>query len=123
MESGNGGAGDPAKGWFEAVRSEDVGAKPVAVHGVCRDLVCYRGWSGRVHVVDGRCPHMGVSFARQGIVDGEGLCCRFHGWTWDGAGRHVRMSWRGRAMAMFDLRSYPVREVDGRVWIRLPPDG
>jgi 3-ketosteroid 9alpha-monooxygenase subunit A len=93
----------------------------VAVPGVGCDLVCYRGWSGRLHVVEGSCPHMGVSFARHGIVAGEGICCRFHGWTWDGQGRHVRMTWQGRAMAMFDLRSFPVREVDGRVWIRLQP--
>lgn len=122
MESGQARASDPAQGWFEAVRSEEVGSKPVAVPGLCRDLVCYRGWSGRVHVVDGVCPHMGVSLARHGIVDGEGICCRFHGWTWDGDGCHVRMSWQGRAMAMFNLRSYPVREVDGRVWIRLAPE-
>ena len=47
--------------------------------------------------------------------------CRFHGWTWDGQGHHVRMSWQGRAMAMFDLHSFPVREVDNRVWVQLPP--
>jgi phenylpropionate dioxygenase-like ring-hydroxylating dioxygenase large terminal subunit len=118
----DGNADDTAEDWFEIARSDDVVSKPVPVRGVECDLVCYRGWSGRLHVVDARCPHMGVGFARHGIVDGEGICCRFHGWTWDGHGRHVRMSWQGRAMAMFDLRSYPVREVDGRVWIRLTPN-
>ena len=120
MECGYGRASDPAGDWFEVARSQDVGSKPVAVVGLCRDLVCYRGWSGQVHVVDGRCPHMGVSFGRQGIVQGEGILCRFHGWGWDGAGRNVCRSWSGRAMAMFDLCSYPVREVDGRVLVRLP---
>ena len=121
MDSGLGSG--VAEGWLEVARSDDVGSKPVAVRGVGCDLVCYRGWSGRLHVVDGSCPHMGVSFARHGIVDGEGIRCRFHGWTWDGRGRHVRMTWQGRGMAMFDLRSFAVREVDGRVWIRLPPKG
>ncbi len=116
-------ASDPAERWFEVARSEDVGPKPVAVQGLGRDLVCYRGWSGRLHVVDGLCPHMGVSFAGHGVVYGESISCRFHGWNWDGEGRHVRMTLAGRAMAMFDLRSYPVQEVDGRVLIRLPLDG
>ena len=108
--------------WIEIARSEVVGSKPVALPGLCRDLVCYRGWSGQVYVVDGLCPHMGVSLARHGIVYGERISCRFHGWTWDGDGRHVRMTLEGRAMAMFDLGSYPVREVDGRVWGRIPED-
>ena len=114
--------GDRVEGWVEVGRSEDIGSKPVAVQGAGCALVCYRGWSGRLHVVEGACPHMGVSFARHGIVDGEGIRCRFHGWAWDGHGRHVRMTWQGRGMAMFDLQSLPVRELDGRVSIRLPPD-
>jgi phenylpropionate dioxygenase-like ring-hydroxylating dioxygenase large terminal subunit len=65
---------------------------------------------------------MGVSFARHGIVDGEGIRCRFHGWTWDADGRRVHMSWHGRAMAMFELHSFAVREVGGAVWIRLAPE-
>ena len=122
MDPGEGRAGDLTEGWCEVARSEDVGPKPVGLHGLCRDLVCYRGWSGRLHVVDGSCPHMGVSFARHGIVDGEGIRCRFHGWAWDGEGRHVHRSWQCRAVAIFDLRSFPVREADGRVWARLAPE-
>ena len=114
---------DPAQGWLEIARSEFVGSKPIAVPGLCRDLICYRGWSGRVYAIDGLCPHMGVSLARHGTVDGDRISCCFHGWTWDGDGRHVRMTLEGRAMALFDLGSYPVREVDGRVSVRLPDGG
>ena len=122
MDDTQGRVGDPVEGWFEVARSGDIGSKPVAVQGAGCALVCYRGWSGHLHVVDGSCPHMGVSFARHGIVDGEGIRCRFHGWTWDGRGRHVRRTWQDRAMAMFDLQSLPVWEMDGRVWIWLPPE-
>jgi 3-ketosteroid 9alpha-monooxygenase subunit A len=116
--------GDPGEGWFDVGRSADVaGPKPLAVRCLGRDLVCYRGPSGRVHVIDGRCPHMGVSFSGHGIIDGEGICCRFHGWVWDGEGRNVRVTPQRRRFARFDLRSYPVREVDGRVLVRLGPEG
>jgi phenylpropionate dioxygenase-like ring-hydroxylating dioxygenase large terminal subunit len=105
---------------LEIGRSADVvGPKPVAVRCVGRDLVCYRGQSGRLHVIDGFCPHMRVSFADHGIVEGDGVCCRFHGWAWDGEGRNVRATPPCRMMSRFDLQAYPVREVDGRVLIWL----
>lgn len=112
----------PAAGWFEVARSEDVaGPKPLAVRCQGKDLVCYRGQSGRVHVIDGLCPHMGVSFAGHGIIEGDGITCRFHGWNWDGEGRNVWVPTQRRAMAVFDLRSYPVRETAGRILARLAP--
>ncbi|MCA1843358.1 MAG: Rieske 2Fe-2S domain-containing protein, partial [Actinobacteria bacterium] len=100
-----------------------TGRKPLLVLCLGRDLVCYLGRSGRVHVIDGRCPHMGVSFSRHGVIDGEGIICRFHGWVWDGEGRNVRVMPQRRRFALFDLCSYPVREVDGRVLVRLGPEG
>jgi 3-ketosteroid 9alpha-monooxygenase subunit A len=115
---------DRAPGWFEVARSADLSdSKPLGVRCGGRDLVCYRGRSGRMHVIDGLCPHMGVSFAGHGIIDGDGITCRFHGWNWDGEGRNVWVPTQRRAMAVFDLRSYPVRETDGRVLVRLVPDG
>lgn len=117
------GGEQPAEGWFEVARSADVtGSKPLAVRCLGRDLVCYRGWSGRVHVIDGICPHMRVSFAGHGIVEGEGITCRFHGWAWDGDGRNLRVTMQRRAIPVFDLHSYPVEEVDGRVLVQLGPE-
>ena len=116
--------GDPAEGWVEVAQSADVvGSKPIAVRCLDRELVCYRGRSGRLHVIDGLCPHMRVSFAGHGIVEGEGITCRFHGWIWDGEGHNVRVTMQRRAMAVFNLNSYPVREADGRVLVQLRPEG
>jgi 3-ketosteroid 9alpha-monooxygenase subunit A len=109
-----------AEGWFEIARSDAVtDSKPLAVRCGGRDLVCYRGWSGRVHVIDALCPHMGVSFGDHGIIEGEGVTCRFHGWNWDGEGRNIWVPTQRRPMAVFDLRTYPAREADGRVLVRL----
>ena len=57
-----------------------------------------------MHVIDGLCPHMGVSFAAHGIIEADGITCRFHGWNWDGEGRNVWVPTQRRAMAVFDLR-------------------
>jgi len=108
------------EGWLEMARSDAVtDSKPLAVRCGGRDLVCYRGRSGQVHVIDGLCPHMGVSFAAHGIIEGDGITCRFHGWNWDGEGRNIWVPTQRRPMAVFDLCSYPVREADGRVLVRL----
>jgi 3-ketosteroid 9alpha-monooxygenase subunit A len=116
--------GELAAGWFEVARSADViGSKPVAVRCEGRDLVCYRGRSGQLHVIDGRCPHMGVSFARHGIIEGEGITCRYHGWNWDGAGRNVWVPTQRCPMSVFDLRTYPVRLTDGRILVQLESEG
>ena len=109
--------------WCEVARSVDVpDAKPLAVRCGGRELVCYRGRSGRLHVIAGLFPHMGVSFAGHGIIEADGITCCFHGWNWDGEGRNVWVPTQRRAMAVFDLRSYPVRETNGRVLVRLDPD-
>ena len=110
--------------WFDVAPSAAVaGSKPLAVRCGGRDLVCYRGRSGRVHAIDALCPHMGVSFARHGIIEGDGITCRYHGWNWDGEGCNVWVPTQRRAMATFDLRSYPVRETGGLVLVQLEPDG
>lgn len=112
--------GDPETGWFDVAGSADVvGSKPLAVHCGGRALVCYRGRSGQVHAIDERCPHMGVSFARHGIIEGDGITCRYHGWNWDSEGRNVWVPTQRCAMGFFDLCTYPVRETDGRVLVRL----
>lgn len=62
---------------------------------------------------------MGVSFACHGIIEGDGITCRYHGWNWDGEGRNVWVPTQRRPMAVFDLCTYPVRESNGRVLVRL----
>ena len=57
------------------------------------------------------------------VIEGEGITCRYHGWNWDGEGRNVWVPTQRRAMAVFDLGSYAVRETNGRVLLHLEPDG
>lgn len=53
-----------------------------------RELVLYRTESGKLHVTEPFCPHLGGHLG-QGKVEGELLRCGFHGWKFDGAGRCV----------------------------------
>lgn len=93
----------------------------MAVPAMGRDLICYRGSSGALHVMDGRCPHMGVRLATDGIVQGDWIRCRFHGWCWDADGNNCHVPYRERPLAMVRLRTYRVDETDGVALISIPP--
>jgi phenylpropionate dioxygenase-like ring-hydroxylating dioxygenase large terminal subunit len=70
-------------GWLPviALASLPVGAV-VRLDPPYHSLIAYRGESGKVRVVDGRCPHMSADLAQGGAVKGDTLMCRYHGWCW-----------------------------------------
>lgn len=83
-----------------------------------RSIALFRTADGALHAVDNRCAHRQVKLSL-GTVDGDCLTCPYHGWSYDGAGRLARIPHDlfGHAMPSIRLRSYPVRERYGLVWI------
>jgi nitrite reductase/ring-hydroxylating ferredoxin subunit len=72
--------------WYLFGDSSSLRERPVSREMLGRLLVAFRDSSGKAHVVDGRCPHMGADLSR-GKVVGDTLQCPFHGWRFgaDGA--------------------------------------
>lgn len=77
------------RGWFMVGRSEDATIKPEAVRYFGRDLVLYRGHSGRPILLDAYCPHMGTHLAKNTTsyvvtdgkhVEGDSIRCPYHAW-------------------------------------------
>ena len=71
------------------------------------------------------CPHRGFPM-RHGSFDGAQLRCGFHGWAFDAAdGRCTQIpSVMGDPEpARFHLKSYPVREVQGHLWVFMAAPG
>ena len=69
---------------------------------------------GEVHAVDNRCPHMGFPLDRGSIKDGI-LTCHWH---------HARFDLTsGGTFNPFadDVRAFPVKVVDGEVWVNPEP--
>jgi 3-phenylpropionate/trans-cinnamate dioxygenase ferredoxin subunit len=66
---------------------------------------------GQVYAVDDRCPHAGASLATGELCDGEVVCPR-HGAMFD-----VRSGEAVGPPAEEDIRSWPVRVIDGRIEI------
>jgi 5,5'-dehydrodivanillate O-demethylase len=68
-----------------AVSSELPKGKAVAVRLLSEDLTLYRGESGTIHLIGGRCAHR-CTVLHTGWVQGDQIRCMYHGWLYDGSG-------------------------------------
>jgi phenylpropionate dioxygenase-like ring-hydroxylating dioxygenase large terminal subunit len=81
---------DFPSGWYVVGLSSELPREAVrTIRYFDRELVIYRTASGRFRVTEPYCPHLGGHLG-QGEVEGENLCCGFHGWKFDGTGACVR---------------------------------
>jgi 5,5'-dehydrodivanillate O-demethylase len=106
--------------WHPVARSETLGlgkARPVRVMG--EDLTLYRGESGQVHLVGGRCPHR-LTLLHTGWIQGENIRCMYHGWQFDAAGRCIDRPAEGDATpSNVRIAGYPVHEYCGLIFAYL----
>src|SRR5690606_4640449 len=75
-------------------------------------IALFRPATDRVFALTDRCPHKGGPLS-QGIVSGDSVTCPLHGWN-------IALD-SGQACApdVGCARRYPVRVVDGEVWLSL----
>jgi len=87
------------------------------------DLVLFRDKSGRVGLLEDRCPHRGASLL-YGRVEERGIACAYHGWLFDTTGNCLETP-AEPAKSKFHLtvkhRAYPVRKFIGLYWTYLGP--
>lgn len=83
-----------------------------------RSIALFRGEDGSFHAVDNRCAHRQIKLSL-GEVDGCRLVCAYHGWQYDGDGNVVDIPHDryGRGFPKMQLRTYPVKERYGLVWL------
>ena len=90
----------------------DGKAKLIQIDGL---LIGVFNSGGILHAIDDLCPHMGASLSA-GYFDGESVSCPWHAWRFnvcDGA-------WCDNPR--LKLKTYPVKEKDGRVWLCTEPN-
>ena len=113
------GAGLDPNYWYAVARSDSLtrGAVKEAMFWR-RSLALFRSSDGTVGAVANGCAHRGIKLTL-GTVSGDRLVCAYHGWEFDADGRVVRIPQKpfGRAMPELCIRSYPVCERYGLVWI------
>ena len=115
---------DPV-GWYQVAWSEDLTPGAVLpIHYFGRDLVLFRTSAGEAVVLDAHCPHLGAHLGHGGTVDGDAIVCPFHAWSYgpDGRCRSARLSERSTPPDV-SVRSWPVREVSGLIFMHYHPQG
>jgi len=102
--------------WYPAAWSRDVvhALTPRRILGQC--VVLYRTSSGAVAALEDACPHR-LTPLSMGRLQGDTVECGYHGMTFDGAGRCVRIPGQPTIPALAKVRSYPVVENMGLAWI------
>jgi phthalate 4,5-dioxygenase oxygenase subunit len=112
--------------WLPACLIEQVpepDGDPVKIRLLGENLVVFRDTDGRVGVIDEMCPHRKASLVF-GRNEECGLRCLYHGWKFDVEGNCVDMSSEPPGSALMEkvkIKSYPVHEAAGFVWIWMGP--
>nr|AYM54198.1 hypothetical protein [Sorangium cellulosum] len=103
-------------GWYPlALSGEVTGAAPLGRDFLGGRVVLYRDAAGAPVVQSAYCPHLGADLSVGDIVDGE-IRCAFHHWSFDAAGRCVRIPTEGKIPPGAKVFTYPSAEAWGLVW-------
>lgn len=111
-------------GWYRIAWSGElvVGAlKRMKYFG--QELVCYRGESGRIHMFDAYCQHLGAHMGVGGRVEGDELVCPFHGWKWACDGKSAKVPYEEGRTSYRKLRKWATHEDGGIVFAWYAADG
>ncbi len=106
--------------WQPVYVSEELETgRAVPLKIVHEELTLYRGENGAAHIIGGRCAHRGVQLS-VGIVEGNCIRCRYHGWQYDETGQCVDQPAEPHSFAAkVQIPSYPVAEYFGFIWVYL----
>jgi nitrite reductase/ring-hydroxylating ferredoxin subunit len=109
---------DYGTGWYHAFWSGELpvgGTLSLRYFGT--DLVAFRGESGKVHLMDAHCQHMGANLAYGGEVAGDEIICPFHNWQWRGTdGANSKIPYLDRCIQK-RLNVWQTIEQDGIVYL------
>jgi phenylpropionate dioxygenase-like ring-hydroxylating dioxygenase large terminal subunit len=103
--------------WYPVAWSHELQTgKALGRRFASEPIVLYRSNQGRVFALEDRCAHRQVPL-HLGVVAGDQIKCHYHGWTYDGNGKCVSVPYIGKERLPNGVRSYPVSEVDGIVFV------
>ena len=105
----------PLNTWYVACSADELGDTPLG-RTICNQaIVFYRAGEGQVAALEDFCPHRGAPLSLGRVCDGK-LVCGYHGLEMGCDGKTVAMPGQ-RVRGFPAIRSYPVQERYGFVWI------
>jgi vanillate O-demethylase monooxygenase subunit len=102
--------------WYAAGLEREVASTPLSRRILGERLVFFRTSSGKPAALEDRCPHRLLPLSK-GRVVGEDIQCGYHGARFAVDGRCVLVPGQEEVPARAAVRSYPVRERYGFVWV------
>lgn len=111
------------RGWFCIGANYEFSTQPKMMNYFGTSLVAYRGEeTGKLHVLDAFCPHMGANLA-DGCVKGESVICPFHEWSWGSDGYCNDIPYANQIPSRARIKSWPTHEVNELVFVWNDPEG
>jgi vanillate O-demethylase monooxygenase subunit len=104
--------------WYLAATSDEIAAELTGRRLLGRQVLLYRKSDGGVVALDDRCSHRALPLSMGRLVD-DRVVCRYHGFTYDGAGACVLVPSQEHVPYGAGVASHPVREEGRLVWIWL----
>lgn len=106
--------------WYIAAEGRELKRRPLSVELYGNKLVLFRSADGRTAALEDRCAHRNTELSR-GHVESNCIECPYHGWQYDLDGRcvHVPSLGDGARIPRHSVRSFPVREQGGFLWVYL----
>ncbi len=112
--------------WLPVMLSEQLPERdgpPQRIRILGEDLLAFRDSTGRVALIEPRCPHRGADLFFGRNEDG-GIRCAYHGWMFDATGACVEMptmppETAARVCDKARIKAYPTTEGGGFVWAYL----
>ncbi len=102
--------------WYVGAWSSELEGGSIVARTICGEPIAFYRAGDTVAALEDRCCHRGLPLAC-GKVDGEILRCGYHGLEFDTSGACVRVPGQTRIPPGARVRSYPVVEQDGLVWV------
>ena len=105
--------------WYVAAWAEDVVPGALLARTILEEpIVLFRGDDGRAAALQDRCPHRFVPLSLGTVCGNARVRCAYHGLEFDASGTCVHNpNAEGRIPARARVRSYPLVEKHGALWI------
>ncbi|MPY68828.1 MAG: Rieske 2Fe-2S domain-containing protein [Alphaproteobacteria bacterium] len=107
----------PRNYWYVAAWADEVRRQEMLRRTICDEpVVLYRREDGRPAALEDRCCHRHMPLS-DGRIRGDNVECLYHGLTYDPTGACIRVPSQTQIPPDARVRSYPVAERYGWVWI------
>jgi vanillate monooxygenase len=106
----------PRNCWYVGAWSREIEPRPWGCILLNEPVVFFRKKDGAVVALEDRCAHRGYPLHKGRLIE-DTLECGYHGMTFNCSGQCVKVPGQSQIPSGADIRSYPIIEQWGFVWI------